>query len=54
MPLLNSTLIASAVESTVVGGLTLVLPSLVIPARSSWNSVTSRRASSAGGSTPTW
>ena len=41
MPLLKSTLIASAVESTEPGGFTLVLPSLVMPARSSWKSVTS-------------
>jgi len=54
IPLLKSTLIASAVERTALGGFTLVLPSLVMPARSSWNRVTRRRARSAGGSTPTW
>src|SRR5690606_15011913 len=49
IPLLKSTLIASAVDRTALGVLSLVLPSLVTPARSSWNSVTSIRAISAGG-----
>jgi hypothetical protein len=51
---LNSTLIASAVESTDPGCFTFVLPSFVTPARSSWNIVTRSFASSAGASTPTW
>ena len=34
--------------------LSLVLPSLVTPARSSWNMVTSMRASSSGCGAPTW
>src|SRR5262249_30161526 len=54
MPLWNRTLIASAVDRTDAGGLTLVLPSLVTPARISWNSVTSRRASSSEAGVPTW
>ncbi len=37
MPLLKSTLIASAVDSTEPGGFTFVFSSLVTPARSSWN-----------------